>query len=60
MSFKHTYLVNNHISKVWEFYTDIDDPKIVTPKKINLKIINDTTSQKLTQGTEMWIEQNDF
>jgi ligand-binding SRPBCC domain-containing protein len=47
--------VNNNINKVWEFYTDINHLKIITPKKINLQVIN-ATDQKFSQGTEIWIE----
>jgi ligand-binding SRPBCC domain-containing protein len=35
-TFKNTFIVNNNINKVWEFYTDIDHLKIITPKEINL------------------------
>jgi ligand-binding SRPBCC domain-containing protein len=47
--------VNNNINKVWEFYTDINHLKIITPKEINLQVIN-ATDQKFSQGTEIWIE----
>jgi hypothetical protein len=51
---KHTFVVNNHIDRVWEFYTDIKHLEIITPKEMNLKIIN-AASQKLTQGSEIWL-----
>ena len=54
-TFKNTFLVNNNINKVWEFYTDISHLKIITPKEINLQVIN-VTDQKFSQGTEIWIE----
>ena len=54
-TFKNTFLVNNNINKVWEFYTDINHLKIITPKEINLQVIN-ATDQKFSQGTEIWIE----
>lgn len=47
--------MNNNINKVWEFYTDINHLKIITPKEINLQVIN-ATDQKFSQGTEIWIE----
>jgi len=47
--------VNCPIDRVWEFYTDIKHLDIITPREIDLKIIN-TTSQKLTQGSEIWLE----
>jgi len=52
----HTFIVNNDIDSVWEFYTDIKHLEIITPKEINLKVINvTTTGQKLTQGSEISI-----
>ena len=52
----HTFIVNNDIGRVWEFYTDIKHLEIITPKEINLKVINATTTgQKLTQGSEISI-----
>ena len=47
--------MDNPIDKVWEFYTDVKHLEIVTPKEMRLKIIN-TTTEKLTQGSEIWLE----
>jgi ligand-binding SRPBCC domain-containing protein len=47
--------VNCHIDRVWEFFTDIKHLEIITPREIELKITN-ATSQKLTQGSEIWLE----
>jgi ligand-binding SRPBCC domain-containing protein len=47
--------VNSPIDKVWEFYTDVKHLELVTPKEMRLKIIN-TTSEKLIQGSEIWLE----
>jgi ligand-binding SRPBCC domain-containing protein len=58
-TFKNTFLVNNNINKVWEFYTDINHLKIITPKEINLQVIN-ATDQKFSQGTEIWIKGKIF
>jgi ligand-binding SRPBCC domain-containing protein len=46
--------VNCDIDRVWEFYTDINHLEIITPRKMELKITN-ATSQKLTQGSEIWL-----
>jgi ligand-binding SRPBCC domain-containing protein len=54
-TFRHIFVVNDNIDRVWEFYTDIKHLEIITPKEMDLKIINATTSQKLTQGSEIWI-----
>jgi hypothetical protein len=51
---KNTFLVNNNINKVWEFYTDINHPKIITPKEITSKSL--MLQIKFSQGTEIWIE----
>jgi ligand-binding SRPBCC domain-containing protein len=54
-AFKHSFIVNSPIDKVWEFYTDVQHLEIVTPKEMKLKIIN-VTSEKLTQGSEIWLQ----
>jgi ligand-binding SRPBCC domain-containing protein len=47
--------VNCPIDRVWEFYTDIKHLDIITPTEIELKITG-ATSQKLTRGSEFWLE----
>ena len=47
--------MDNPIDKVWEFYTDVKHLEIVTPKEMKLKIIN-VSGEKLTQGSEIWLE----
>jgi ligand-binding SRPBCC domain-containing protein len=54
-AFKHSFVVNCLIDRVWEFYTDIKHLEIITPAEIELKITN-ATSQKLIQGSEFWLE----
>ena len=49
--------MNSPIDKVWEFYTDIKHLEIVTPKEVKLKIIN-ATSEKITEGSQIWLEAN--
>lgn len=51
IKFIHKFIINEDIEKVWEFYTDIRHLEIITPKKLNLKIIN-TTNQKIILGQE--------
>ena len=43
------------VDKVWEFYTDIKHLEIITPKKLNLRVLS-ATSEKFIQGSEIWIE----
>ena len=54
IKFIHKFIINEDIEKVWEFYTDIRHLEIITPKKLNLKIIN-TTNQKIILGQETTI-----
>ena len=54
-TFKHSFVVNSPIDRVWEFYTDIKHLEIITPAEIELKITKGT-SQKLIQGSEFWLE----
>ena len=54
-AFKHSFVVNSPIDRVWEFYTDIKHLEIITPVEIELKITS-ATSQKLIQGLEFWLE----
>ena len=51
IKFIHKFIINEDIEKVWEFYTDIRHLEIITPKKLNLKIIT-TTNQKIILGQE--------
>jgi ligand-binding SRPBCC domain-containing protein len=52
-NFKHQFIVNWPVDRVWEFYTDIKHLEIITPKETDLKII-DFTSQNIVQGQEIW------
>jgi hypothetical protein len=54
-AFKHSFIVNSPIDKVWEFYTDVKHLELITPKEMRLKIIN-STSEMLIQGSEIWLE----
>ena len=54
-AFKHSFVVNSSIDRVWEFYTDIKHLEIITPREMKLKVTN-ATSQKLSQGSEIWLE----
>jgi ligand-binding SRPBCC domain-containing protein len=54
-TFKHSFVVNCPIDRVWQFYTDIKHLDIITPPEIELKITN-ATNQKLIQGSEFWLE----
>lgn len=52
--FINKFIVNEDIEKVWQFYTDIKHLEIISPKKLDLKIIT-TTNQKIILGQEVTI-----
>lgn len=52
-TFRHTFIVKVQVARVWNFYTDIKHLEIITPKEIDLKII-DSTSQNIIHGHEIW------
>jgi ligand-binding SRPBCC domain-containing protein len=53
--FKYSFIVSTSIDKAWEFYTDIQHLKIITPPNMNLKIV-ETTKQTIVEGQEAIIE----
>ncbi|MGN6346118.1 MAG: SRPBCC family protein [Candidatus Nitrosocosmicus sp.] len=53
-TFSHSFIVKRSIEKVWNFYTDVEHLEKITPKKIDLRIIN-VTNQKIIQGQEIWL-----
>jgi ligand-binding SRPBCC domain-containing protein len=54
IKFINKFIINEDIEKVWDFYTDIRHLEIITPKKLNLKII-DTSNQRIILGQEIII-----
>lgn len=53
--FRSSFRISCALERVWEFYTDVNHLKIVTPKELDLNVL-DYTSRKFTQGTEFRIE----
>jgi ligand-binding SRPBCC domain-containing protein len=53
-TFRHSFIVKSPIQRVWDFYTDVKHLETITPKEIDLKIIN-ATNQKVVQGQEIWV-----
>jgi len=45
-AFKHSFVVNCPIDRIWEFYIDIKHLEIITPREIELKITNAKNSVK--------------
>ena len=53
--FKSSFRISCALERVWEFYTDVHHLKVVTPKELDLNVL-DYSSRKFTQGTEFRIE----
>lgn len=53
--FKHAFIVNSSIEKVWKFYTNINHLKIITPKKMKIEILK-THGEILEEGAEAWLQ----
>ena len=48
-TFNHSFVVDAPIDKVWDFYTDLHHLQVITPKRLDLQII-ESSSGKITQG----------
>jgi len=53
-TFRHSFLVNAEISRVWQFYTDINHLEVITPPWLQLRILK-STHQQLVEGSEVWL-----
>jgi ligand-binding SRPBCC domain-containing protein len=53
-SFRYSFTVKADISKVWEFYTDIGHLQVISPPRMQLRLVK-STHQKLVQGSEVWL-----
>ena len=53
-SFRHSFTVKADINKVWEFYTDIGHLQVISPPRMQLRLVK-STHQKLVQGSEVWL-----
>jgi len=53
--FKHTFVVNSNVDRVWKFYTNINHLKIITPKKMKIEILK-TQNDILEEGAEAWLQ----
>jgi ligand-binding SRPBCC domain-containing protein len=57
--FRQSFVVQSSIERVWHFYTNVKHLETITPKQMDLKIIN-TTSQNIVQGQEIWVSGKIF
>jgi ligand-binding SRPBCC domain-containing protein len=53
-NFHHTFTVNADIERVWDFYTNIDHLKFVSPPHMQIRVVK-STDQKLVKGSEVWL-----
>ncbi len=53
-TFRHSFQVNAEISRVWQFYTDIKHLEVITPPRLQLRILK-STHQHLVEGSEVWL-----
>lgn len=49
--FEHSFVVRCNIEKVWAFYTKLSHLKIITPKSMNLEIL-ESNSEIIKEGSE--------
>ena len=47
--FNHSFLVDASVEEAWDFYTDLHHLEVITPKKLDLKII-ESSGKKITMG----------
>ncbi|MGI0045878.1 MAG: SRPBCC family protein [Nitrosotalea sp.] len=52
--FKHSFVIDCDIDKVWKFYTNINHLKIITPKRMKINILK-TQTEILEEGAEAWL-----
>ncbi|MGI9568049.1 MAG: SRPBCC family protein [Nitrosopumilus sp.] len=48
-TFHHSFVVATPIDKVWDFYTDLHHLEIITPKRLDLQII-ESSSDRISLG----------
>jgi len=48
-TFNHSFVVDAPIGKVWDFYTDLHHLQVITPKRLDFKIV-ESSSNKITLG----------
>ena len=54
MKFRHSFVVDAEIDRLWEFYTDIKHLEVISPPSLELGIVK-TTNQQLEAGSEVWL-----
>jgi ligand-binding SRPBCC domain-containing protein len=47
--FNHSFLVDSSVDKAWDFYTDLSHLQVITPKNLDLRII-ESSGKKITLG----------
>jgi ligand-binding SRPBCC domain-containing protein len=52
--FRHSFIVDAEIERLWEFYTNIKHLEVISPPSLKLEIVK-TTHQQLETGSEVWL-----
>ncbi len=58
-TFRHEYIVNAGVQRVWEFFTDPNHFEVISPRNLN-EILVKSSSSRLLPGTELWITTSLF
>jgi len=53
-SFRHSFIVDADISRVWDLYTDIGHLEIISPPDLQLRLVK-STHKVLVEGSEVWL-----
>lgn len=56
-SFRHSFVVDAPIEKLWDFYTRIKHLEVITPPSLKLRVLRFTDDQ-LKEGSEVWLTGN--
>ena len=54
MKFRHSFVVDADVDRLWKFYTDIKHLEVISPPSLELGIVK-TTHQELEAGSEVWL-----
>ena len=53
-TFRHSFVVETEIEKVWDFYKNIDHLKVISPPDLRIRVVK-STHHELQQGSEVWL-----
>ena len=53
-TFRHSFLVDAEIDKLWNFYKNIKHLEVITPPDLCVRVLK-STHQELQEGSEVWL-----